>query len=166
MLSEGSDAAAFKLPGTTGGQEFREYRLTDLTEAGPVILAFYPFDFSPICTTELCKFRDAEWLTLTEAVDVLGISRDSCYAHSRFIEEYNLSFPLLSDIEGDIVEKYGVKYDEWEEHQGVAKRAIFVINTDETIEYMWRTEDAYEHPDMQEIANVVREIPTTDPGGE
>lgn len=58
-----------------------------------------------MCTEELCGFRDTEWLTLTEGVDVFGISLDSCYAHKRFIEENELNFPLLSDTRGRVTDE-------------------------------------------------------------
>lgn len=148
MLTEGTTAPTFTLPGTDGGTEFEKYRLSDLVADGPAILVFYPFDFSPVCTMELCGFRDAEWLTMDESVDVIGISRDACYAHAEFIEANSLTFPLVSDVEGTVTESYEVKYDEWEGHPGVPKRAVFIVDTDRTIEYAWETDDAYENPDI------------------
>ena len=58
---------------------------------------FYPFDFSDMCNGELCSFRDADFLTFTEGFDVFGLSLDSCYAHTWFIRQKDLNFPLLSD---------------------------------------------------------------------
>lgn len=157
MRQTGSTAPEFTLPGTDGG-EFQRYQLTDFTDAGVVVLAFYPFDFSPVCADELCAFRDAEWLAMTDDVDVLGISTDSCYAHRRLIEEYNLTYPLLSDPKGDVVEEFGVAYDEWELHPGVAKRSVFIVDDSTTIRYAWCVEDAYESPDVEELADEISAI--------
>ncbi|QZX99248.1 redoxin domain-containing protein [Halobaculum rubrum] len=52
---------------------------------------WYPFDFSPVCPDVLRRFRDAEWLSVTDVVGALGISRDPCSAHKRFIQEYEIS---------------------------------------------------------------------------
>ncbi len=123
------------------------------------MLVFYPFDFSPVCTTELCRFRDAEWLTMTPDVDVWAISRDGGYAHQRFVETYDLSFPLLSDVEGRAVDRYDVRYDEFERHGGVAKRAVYVVDADRTIRYAWDTEDPYDDPDVSELAEVIESLP-------
>jgi peroxiredoxin len=144
----------FSLPGTEG-EDIRKYRLSDFTEDGAAVLVFYPFDFSPVCTEELCRFRDAEWLTFTEGVDVVGISRDSCYAHKRFIREYGLSFPLLSDTQGEVIERFDLIYDELEHHAGVPKRALVTLDQSHDVRYRWQTEDAYNGPDMDELQESV-----------
>lgn len=154
MIAEGETAPTFTVPGTAG-EEIEKHALSDYTQNGAAILVFYPFDFSPICTEELCLFRDAEWLTFTEDVDVLGISLDSCYAHKRFIQEHNLTFPLLSDTKGHVTEQYGVAYDEWEHHAGVPKRALVTIDDSLTVRYTWVTENAYQNPNLEELHQAV-----------
>lgn len=144
----------FSLPGTEG-EEISKYRLSDYTNDGAVVLVFYPFDFSPVCTEELCGFRDAEWLSFTDDVDVLGISRDSCYAHKRFIQEYDLSFPLLSDTRGEVISEFDLVYDEWEHHSGVPKRGLVTLDESHDVRYRWQTEDAYNGPDMDELEQSV-----------
>lgn len=144
----------FSLPGTEG-EEINTYRLSDHTDDGAVVLVFYPFDFSPVCTKELCGFRDAEWLSFTDNVDVFGISWDSCYAHKGFIEEYDLSFPLLSDTQGEVTEEFDLMYDEWEHHVGVPKRALVTLDQSHDVCYKWQTENAYNGPDMDELEESV-----------
>lgn len=150
MISPGETAPAFQLPGADEST-LSTYELESFTGTGATVLVFYPFDFSPVCTSELCQFRDAEWLTLTPDVDVLGISTDSAYAHRRFIADNDLSFPLLSDSSGDVIEAYGVKYDEWEGHRDVSKRAVFVLDSDRVVRYRWATDDATVEPDLDAI---------------
>ncbi|GAA0524669.1 Peroxiredoxin [Halorubrum aquaticum] len=154
MIDADSLAFDFSLPGTEG-DEISKYRLSNHTNGGAVVLVFYPFDFSPICTEELCGFRDAEWLTFTDDVEVFGISRDSCYAHKRFIQKYDLSFPLLSDTEGEVIKEFDLMYDEWEHHTGVPKRALVTLNESHDICYKWQTEDAYNSPNMDELEQSV-----------
>lgn len=157
MISEGAHAPGFTLPGSDG-EEQRQYELSTFTRSGATVLVFYPFDFSPVCTSELCEFRDAEWLTLTPNVDVLGISTDSAYSHRRFIDEHDLSFPLLSDTSGDVIDEYGVKYEEWEGHREVSKRAVFVLDEDQRVRYAWATDDAIQNPDLNEVRNAIDEL--------
>ncbi|GAB7012591.1 redoxin domain-containing protein [Halolamina salina] len=149
-----SSAHSFALPGTAG-DEIRKHRLSEYTEEGAVVLVFYPFDFSPVCTDVLCRFRDAEYLTFTENVDVVGISLDSCYAHKEFIDRYDIPFPLLSDSTGRVTEQFGLNYDEWEHHVGVPKRALVTIDESNEIRYKWHTEDAYESPNYDELHETV-----------
>lgn len=153
----GDRIADFELPGTDGS-EITTYRLSEHTDDGVVVLVFYPFDFSPVCTDVLCTFRDAEWLTLTAGVDVFGISRDSCYAHKRFAQEYEIPFPLLSDTEGAVVEQLGLTYDEWENHKGVPKRALVTIDNEQTVRYKWQTDDAYDAPSLDELHDTIRSL--------
>ncbi|SDF19283.1 Peroxiredoxin [Halorubrum xinjiangense] len=92
-----------------------------------MVLVFYPFDFSPVCTEELCGFRDAEWL----------------------------SFPLLSDTEGEVIRELDLAYDEWEHHAGVPKRALVELDESHDVRYRWQTEDAYNSPNMDELEQTV-----------
>lgn len=157
MIGETDTAPEFVLPGTEG-DGFGRYRLSEYTGAGAVVLAFYPFDFSPVCTDVLCGFRDAEWLSMHPAVDVFGISTDACYAHERFIDEYGLTFPLLSDTTGEVTERYGVDYDEWELHSGVPRRTVVVVDAERTVRHVWTTADAYESPDIEELNREVTDL--------
>ena len=154
MSSVQESVTDFELPGTEG-KEITKYQLSEYTKEGAVVLVSYPFDFSPVCTEVLCDFRDAEFLTFTENIDVLGLSLDSCYAHMKFIKEYDLSFPLLSDPRGRVTEQLGIAYDEWEHHEGVPKRTIMTIDDSQTVRYKWSTEDAYESPSLDDLHEAV-----------
>lgn len=157
MIKEGSSAPSFTLPGTDG-ENIKEYTLGDYTERGVVVIAFYPFDFSPICTEELCNFSDSGLLTFTEEVDVFGISTDSVYAHQEFSKQNDLMFPLLSDTDGAVTNAYDALYDEWEGHPEVAKRAVITIDASNTVRHVWSTEDAYENPDLHDIFEEVKDV--------
>lgn len=157
MIREGDTVDGFSLPGTDG-ETIERYNLSDYTADGAVILVFYPFDFSPVCTEELCAFRDAEWLTVSEDVDVFGISLDSAYAHKRFIQEYELPFPLLSDIRGRLTDQFGLAYDEFEHHEGICKRALITIDDSHTVRYTWVTDDAYKSPNIDDLHHAVDKL--------
>jgi peroxiredoxin len=112
VLETGSAAPDFTLVGVHDGEQ-RQFSLSETTDAGNhVVLFFYPADFSPICTPEMCAIRDAEFFELTDNVLPWGISSDTTYAHRAFAEQYGLDFPLLSDTDHSVAEQYGVRYDE------------------------------------------------------
>lgn len=73
-----------------------------------------------------------------------------------FASHLNADFPLVSDWDGDIAEAYGVRYETWLEHTGLAKRALFVIDQDRLITYRWVTEDALVLPDLDEPIGALR----------
>lgn len=152
MISQHEQAPDFTVPGTDAdGESIRQFSLSDAVTDGPVILLFYPFDFSPVCVEQLCTFRDIEWLTFTETVDVWGISPDSAYTHRAFNDEYDLQFPLLTDRLGNVADRYGVLMEEFENHENVPKRSIVAIDDDRTVRYAWEAENQYEAPGMEEI---------------
>ncbi|MDY6819661.1 MAG: redoxin domain-containing protein [Halobacteriales archaeon] len=163
MLTEGAKAPEFTLSGVYQGDR-DGYSLGDETEAGNrILLLFYPADFSPVCTAELCAIREAEWFTLSDNLLVWAISGDSTYAHQAFAEEYYINYPLLTDHDGDVSEQYDVLYDEWEGNTRVPKRAVYLIDTDRTIRYAWATEDAYVEPEYPPILEALTELTDIDP---
>ncbi len=134
-VQKGDSAPAIKLPAKFG--EDVEARIGH----GKVVVLFFPLAFSPVCTDEMCHFRDTwgDWEGLN--AQVLGISVDSPIVTDHFRSEQNIPFPILSDFNKDISSKYGVLYEDLKGLKGVAKRSAFVIDTDGKIAYSWVTED-------------------------
>lgn len=156
MLEEGARAPDFDLRGTDG-DEMSRYRLSAQTDHGCVLLAFYNFDFAPVCTTELCTLRDAEWFTFTDDLRVFGISTDGIYAHERFADEYGFNFPLLADTDGSVTDRYGVRYEE-EGCPGVPQRSLFLVDEDRQVRYAWATSDARTEPDYNPVQEAVATV--------
>ena len=98
----GDMAPDFELPSTDGPQRLSSYR------GQVVVLAFYPGDFTPVCTKQLCSYRDAFAGLSETGAKVLAISTDSMESHERFKKEKNLPFPLLSDEKGEVAKAYGL----------------------------------------------------------
>jgi peroxiredoxin len=100
-----------------------------------VILAFYPADWSPVCSDQMALYNEMLKYFKKYDADIFGISVDSKWCHMAFAQSRNLHFPLLADFEpkGDVAKKYGV-YDEIE---GECKRAIFVINKEGIIAWSY-----------------------------
>ncbi len=101
----GDLAPGFSLPSESG--EIVDIR--DYIGRKPVVLFFYPGDNTPVCTREVCAFRDSygEFMNI-DGADVFGISSDPVESHKRFSSKYNLPFKLLSDENGAVRELYGV----------------------------------------------------------
>lgn len=104
MLKAGEQAPDFELPDHAG----RRQRLSALASDGPLILYFYPADFTPGCTQEACDFRDLHAQILASGLRVVGVSPQSPESHRGFREKYSLPFILLSDEDKSAIKAYGV----------------------------------------------------------
>jgi peroxiredoxin Q/BCP len=113
----GDPAPDFELPGTGG----KTYRLSDY-RGRKVILAFYPGDFTAVCTKQFCSYRDQSDRLDELGADVLGISPQSVDSHERFTEEKRLNVPLLADEDKSVARAYGVLAGP------MVRRAIFVVD--------------------------------------
>jgi peroxiredoxin Q/BCP len=119
-VEEGKKAPDFTAI-TDGGKKLK---LGDL-RGKAVILYFYPKDDTPGCTKEACGFRDA-WAELQQlGAVVLGVSPDGALAHQKFAAKYALPFPLLSDPDKSVMEKYGA----WGEKLMYGRKVIGVIRS-------------------------------------
>ncbi|MCX8043795.1 MAG: peroxiredoxin [Desulfobacterota bacterium] len=148
----GSKAPDFSLPATGG----TTIRLSEMLKNGPVMLLFYPLDWSPVCTSELCGIRDGFREFQNVGIQVLGISVDSVFSHAAFAEKHGISFPLLSDFNKEVCSAYGVIHEEILGLKGVAKRSVFIIARDGIIKYRWVSEDPTVVPNIDEIKSFVR----------
>ncbi len=104
MLATGELAPDFELP----DQDGRKRRLGDLLGGRPLILYFYPADFTPGCTREACDLRDLHTQILSAGLRVVGVSPQSPESHRRFRDEHTLPFMLLSDEDKVAVKAFGV----------------------------------------------------------
>nr|WP_226987252.1 peroxiredoxin [Candidatus Nitrososphaera evergladensis] len=101
----------------------------------PVILAFYPADFSPVCGDEMALFNEILPEFNRFNAQLLGISVDNIWSHLAFSKARNLGFPLLSDFnpKGSVAQQYGV----YRQGDGTAERALFVIDGDGVIRWSY-----------------------------
>ena len=112
-----------------------------------VVLVFYTFDFSPICTSELCGIRDDFSSWQQAGARVFGISRDSRFSHAVFKERERLTHSLLADTKGEAARAY----DTWNEALGAAERLTVVIDGDGKIAYLLKNAipDARDHSEVE-----------------
>jgi thioredoxin-dependent peroxiredoxin len=120
----GDPAPEFSLPGTGG----KTYSLADY-RGRKVVLAFYPGDFTAVCTKQFCSYRDEGERIDNLGAEVLGISTQSVDSHERFTKEKSLNVPLLADEDKAVARAYGVLAGP------MVRRAVFLIDEEGTIRY-------------------------------
>jgi peroxiredoxin Q/BCP len=121
MLKTGDPAPDFALP----DQDGQTVRLSQLLSTGPVLLYFYPADFTPGCTKEACSIRDMHEDIADVGIRVIGISPQDEGSHTRVRNKHNLPFTLLADKDKSVVKAYGV-----DGPLGIGvRRATFLIDT-------------------------------------
>lgn len=126
MLDTGSRAPEFVLENDQGG----ETSLSELVQDGPLILYFYPADFTPGCTKEACSIRDIHNDIQAVGLQVAGVSPQDADSHQRFRDEHKLPFILLSDPDKVAIKMYDV-----DGPFGVGvRRATFLITQDRVIQ--------------------------------
>ncbi|GAA5170057.1 MULTISPECIES: peroxiredoxin [Amycolatopsis] len=110
----------------------QQVSLSSLRGEKPVLLVFYPFAFSGICTGELCQLRD-EFDDYDGRVQVLGVSVDTPFSLKAWAEQEGYQFPLLSDFwpHGEVAKAYGV----FNEQSGMALRGTFLIDKDGVVRF-------------------------------
>jgi peroxiredoxin Q/BCP len=143
-IQEGKAAPAFTLTDADG----KQVSLSDFAGKN-VILYFYPKDDTPGCTKEACGFRD-DWKDIAKLnAVVLGVSADGAESHKRFIGKYKLPFPLLSDPDRKVMQKYGAYGEKMmygKKTVGVIRSTVW-IGPDGKIKKHWaRVAKAETHP--------------------
>ena len=126
-----------------------------------LVIYFYPKDNTPGCTTQACNLRDHYSALLKENIAVLGVSADDEKAHQKFIQKFDLPFPLIADVDRKLIELYGV----WGEKQFMGKtydgihRTTFVLDPAHTIIGVIEKPKTKDH--AQEILEIFEKNKTT-----
>lgn len=105
MLAMGGRAPEFTLP----DQDDQSVSLSTLLRHGPLILYFYPADFTPGCTRQACAIRDLHSEIQSVGLDIAGVSPQTPESHRSFREKYKLPFTLLSDVDKFVIRMYDVR---------------------------------------------------------
>ncbi len=146
-LREGEPAPDFTLDGVPPGP----YHLAD-QRGKVVVLAFYPGDFTPVCTRQLQHYEaQRERLVRTGAV-LWAISTDKLEKHERMAKSYALSFPLLADEGGKVAAAYGVRG-----LLGTARRSLFIVDREGAIRYMKEEPLSLSYRSVDDILNSLQE---------
>lgn len=129
MIESGTDAPDFELPSselTPEGRPGKKIRLSDYRGNKHVVLAFYPLDFSPTCSSEHACFKDDSVKLESANAQVLGISVDSAWAHLAFAKQMGIGYPLLADFhpKGEVAANFGL----YDAERGLTKRATVIVD--------------------------------------
>jgi peroxiredoxin len=125
----GERAPDFDLPSSKG-----RVKLSAALAQGPVLLVFYPGDDTPVCTKQLCDYRDNLAVFEKLGVQVIALNPQSEASHAKFAEKHRLPFPVAADVGGSVTRAYGARG-----LFGMTKRALVLVGRDGTV--AWRKTD-------------------------
>jgi peroxiredoxin len=147
-LAVGTRAPDFALPMASG----QSLRLEALLET-PVVVAFYPLDWSPGCSQQLDLYQDERSEFAKRGAQLIGISVDSIYSHGAWAAVRGLEMPLLSDFhpKGGVARAYQV----YREDDGFSDRALFLIDTSGEIRYAHVSPYIHHVPDIEELLQAI-----------
>lgn len=150
ILKAGVQAPSFELQATPD----QTIKLTHF-KGKNVILAFYPADWSPVCSDQMALYNEMLKFFNKKDAQILGVSVDSTWCHQAFSKDRNLHFPLLADFEpkGQVSKAYGV----YDEKTGQSKRALFVIDKDGKIAWSYLSPTAV-NPGADGILDALDEL--------
>jgi peroxiredoxin len=151
ILAAGTVAPNFTLRVTPD----QNLTLSDL-RGRPVILAFYPADWSPVCGDQMTLYNEILPEFHKHDAELLGISVDGAWCHAAFARDRHLHFPLLSDFEpkGEVARKYRA----YRTSEGVAERALFVLDRQGTIAWSYCSPIAV-NPGADGILDALEQLP-------
>ncbi|WP_254272052.1 redoxin domain-containing protein [Haloarcula marina] len=150
MVSTGESAP--NISATVANGEVEAFELDDHLDDGPVVLAFFPGAFTPPCSNEMVALQDHLGDFHDAGATVLGLSADSAFSLNAFRDEHDLGFSLLSDMDRDAIQDYGLEIDIEELGLlGVANRAVFVVDDEGDVAYDWVADDPTNEPDYAEL---------------
>ena len=148
----GEAAPDFTLPDTDlKPRSLREF------QGKKVVLAFFVGAFTGVCTKEMCAFRDSMARLIDLKAQVIGISVNDPFSNKAFAERNQLTFPILSDVNREVIKNYNLEYPDFAGIKGytVSKRSIFVIDGKGVVRYTWITEDPAVEPPYQNIEQIL-----------
>ncbi|NHN46353.1 redoxin domain-containing protein [Halostella sp. JP-L12] len=156
-VDEGDTAPDFTRP-LVNDEYWEDAALSDLTDEGPVLLAFHPMDGAFPATYMWNEIRDRAWDEGTD-VTIVGLSISSPYEHKTTVEERRIDYRLFSDPANGVAEEYGIVND-LDGMAGISepRPAVYLLDEDRTVEYAWVAEEWPAFPDYDEVEDVVESL--------
>lgn len=149
----GMRAPDFALPDTEGGH----FRLKEELVNGPAMLLFYPSDFGIVCSLEMRTFQGMYDEFALKRIVVVGISRNSIMTHLQWKESMDIKIRLLSDEDGSVCDMYA-GLQEFGLLKGHPRRAVFIVDRDGVIRYVWISTVEGFTPPFEEVREQVRAL--------
>jgi peroxiredoxin len=153
-------AVGSRAPDFTLMNQDREAVTLSALRGRPVVLAFFPAAFSSVCTRELCTFRDSLSKLNRANAQVFGISVDTFFTLKAFQTDQQLTFPLLSDFNKEVIRDYGVFNEDMIGLKGIARRAVFVLDKEGVVRHAQVLEDARNEPDYEKVFSSLAALPS------
>lgn len=151
----GEKAVDFTLPYATKDTLMMEgLKLSDLFGKGPIILAFYPADWSGGCTKEMCTLRDNFSALQELKAQIVALSGDYVYTHHEWAKHHNLPFTLVSDYGGKVAKQY----DSWNDDYGMCKRTVFLIDNQGKIAYRDLEYSVKDQKDFEDLKKALADL--------
>jgi glutaredoxin-dependent peroxiredoxin len=125
------------------------------------VLAFFVGAFTSVCTKEMCTFRDSMARLTDLKAQIVGIAVSDPFSNKAFAEKNYLAFPILSDYKREVVRAYGIELPNFAGLTGytTSKRAIFIIDKDGVVRYVWITDNPAVEPNYSEIETFLEKMP-------
>jgi peroxiredoxin len=139
----GKKAPDFTLPSDSWDNKIS---LENVRREGPVVLFFYPGDWSSVCTDQMGQLQEEIRRFEEKGAKVMGISVDSPWSHRAWAEERGIGFPLLSDFQRQVVEDYGVRHE-----AGFPERAYFVIDEEGVVRAKKIEDSPSDQPEIEVV---------------
>jgi peroxiredoxin len=180
MVATGQQAPDFTAPIVHGNYEGDEFTLADTIRVdnfsledvlgdGPIVLAFFPGTYTPVCKDEMSEFSNYSEEFQEHGAQIFGISVDIPFTQNQFADQYGIDFPLLSDSNEEIIEKYDVVDEDQSsleefgyQYEGplqIAQRSVFVLDENGEITYRWVSDAQTDLPNFDEVMEEVRKVP-------
>lgn len=147
-IKVGEKATDFTLPDTDlNPRSLREFL------GNKTVIAFFVGAFTSVCTKEMCAFRDSMARLIDLKAQTVGIAVTDPFSNKAFAEKNRLTFPILSDYRREVIREYGIEMPDFAGLKGyaTAKRAIFILDKEGTVRYVWITDDPAVEPNYSEI---------------
>ena len=155
-IAIGADAPDFELPSSEldNGKPGKKIKLSDYRGKKNVVLAFYPLDFSPTCTSENECFRNDFSDFEKAGAQVLGISVDSAWTHAAFAKHLGLKYPLLADFNprGEVAAKFGLFLAD----KGITARATVIVDKAGKVAWVQQQEIPQARSDAQILEQLAK----------
>lgn len=148
-ISVGATAPDFTLK----DQDQKEFKLSELRGKKNVVLAFYPLDWSPVCTKENKCLTDDFPKFSSADTEIFGISIDSVYSHKAWADSMGLKHRLLSDMGGNVAKQFGMYLDD----KFITKRATVIVDKQGTVRYV-KVQEILTARDDQDILNALKAL--------
>ena len=153
-LDVGTTVPDFTLKDT----EMNEQQLSEFRGKN-IVLIFFPGAFTGVCHKEICTLRDMEQISNLGG-QVIAISVDSPFANKAFADQNNITFPVLSDYNRDVIRIYGIELNDFAGMTGytAAKRSVFITDKDYIIRYRWVSDDPGVEPPYNELEEALSKL--------